>query len=156
MIYSRRSTLGLMGAALTLAAVRPARAADPLTLRFSASSPPSDFLSVAMVTFKTEVERATGGRVLVETYPGNVLFRQGTEIPAIQRGTLQMSTGQTFELAEQLPQYGLFSRAYLLRDYAHLRKVFDGPIGAAYKSAVVAKTGVRILSVAYLEARQVA
>jgi len=94
--------------------------------------------------------------VLVETYPGNVLFRQGTEIAAIQRGTLQMSTGTTFELAEQLTQYGLFNRAYLLRDYAHLRRVFDGPIGAAYKADVVSKMGLRILSVAYLGTRQVA
>jgi tripartite ATP-independent transporter DctP family solute receptor len=154
--YSRRSSIGLMAGGLTLALARPARAAEPITLRFSASSPPSDFLSTAMVTFKSAVERTTGGRVLVETYPGNMLFRQGTEIPAIQRGTLQMSTGQTFELAEQLPQYGLFNRAYLLRDYAHLRKVFDGPIGAAYKAAVIGKMGVRILSVAYLGTRQVA
>lgn len=154
--YSRRASLGLMGAALTLTLGRRAQAADAVTLRFSASSPPSDFLSLAMVTFKNEVERSTGGRIVVETYPGNVLFRQGTEIPAIQRGTLQMSTGQTFELADQVPQYGLFSRAYLLRDYAHLRKVFDGPIGAAYKAAIVSKMGVRILCVAYLGTRQVA
>ena len=40
---------------------RAARAADPVTLRFSASSPPSDFLSLAMATFKSEVERTTGG-----------------------------------------------------------------------------------------------
>ncbi len=154
--YSRRSSLGMIGSALMLSAVRPARAAEPLTLRFSASSPPSDFLSTAMVTFKNEVERATGGRILVETYPANVLFRQGTEIPAIQRGTLQMSTGQTFELAEQVPQYGLMNRAYLLHDYAHLRRVFDGPVGAAYKAAIVGKMGIRILAVAYLGTRQVA
>jgi tripartite ATP-independent transporter DctP family solute receptor len=109
-----------------------------------------------MVTFKTQVEATTGGRIVVETYPGNVLFRQGTEIPAIQRGTLQMSTGNTFELAEQAPAYGLFDRAYLLRDYAHLRRVFDGKIGAAYKSALISKLGVRILSVAYLGTRHVA
>jgi tripartite ATP-independent transporter DctP family solute receptor len=153
---SRRASIGLMGGAFALAATRRAGAADAITLRFSASSPPSDFLSLAMVTFKNEVERTTGGRITVETYPGNVLFRQGTEIPAIQRGTLQMSTGQTFELAEQVPQYGLFDRAYLLRDYAHLRKVFDGPIGAAYKAAIISKVGVRILAVAYLGTRQVA
>ena len=154
--YSRRASLGLIGGACALGIALPARAADPVTLRFSASSPPSDFLSLAMDTFKTEVVRTTAGRVIVETYPGNVLFRQGTEIAAIQRGTLQMSTGTTFELAEQLPQYGLFDRAYLLRDYAHLRHVFDGPIGTAYKAEVLRKMGLRILSVAYLGTRQVA
>jgi tripartite ATP-independent transporter DctP family solute receptor len=156
---SRRAGLGLLGGAVALSlrlTTRAARAADPVTLRFSASSPPSDFLSLAMATFKSEVERTTGGRVLVETYPGNLLFRQGTEIAAIQRGTLQMSTGTTFELAELVPEYGLFSRAYLLHDYAHLRRVFDGPIGATYKAAIVAKTGIRILAVAYLGTRQVA
>ena len=43
------------------------------------------------------------------------------------------------EVAQQMPEYGLFNRAYLFRDYAHLRKVFDGPIGADYRRKVAGK-----------------
>jgi len=130
-----------------------AQAAD-VTIRFSCAAPPSDFLAKALEAFKAEVEKANVG-VKVETYPASALFRQGTEVPALQRGNLEMSTMTTFEVAQQMPEYGLFNRAYLFRDYAHLRKVFDGPIGADYRRKVADKMGIEILSVAYLGTRQV-
>src|SRR6266567_4241340 len=99
-----------------------AHAAD-VTLRFSTAAPPSDFLAKSLDLFKSEVEKANVG-VKVETYPASTLFKQGTEVPALQRGNLEMSTMTTFEVAQQMPEYGLFNRAYLFRDYAHLRKVF--------------------------------
>src|SRR5499427_2884453 len=111
-----------------------AQAAD-VTIRFSTAAPPSDFLAKALDAFKAEVEGANVG-VKVETHPASTLFRQGTEVPALQRGNLEMSTMTTFEVAQQMAEYGLFNRAYLFRDYDHLRTVFDGPIGAGYRRAV--------------------
>jgi TRAP-type transport system periplasmic protein len=130
-----------------------AQAAD-VTIRFSTAAPPSDFLAKAVEAFKAEVEKANVG-VKVETHPASTLFKQGTEVPALQRGNLEMSTMTTFEVAQQLPQYGFFNRAFLLRDYDHLRHVFDGPIGADYRRTVGDKMGIEILSVAYLGTRQV-
>jgi TRAP-type transport system periplasmic protein len=129
-----------------------ARAAD-VTIRFSTAAPPSDFLAKALESFKAEVEAAHVG-VIVETYPASTLFRQGTEVPALQRGTLEMSTMTTFEVAQQIPNYGLFNRAYLLRDYEHQRHVFDGAIGDEYRRSVADKMGIEILAVAYLGTRQ--
>jgi TRAP-type transport system periplasmic protein len=129
------------------------QAAD-VTIRFSTAAPPSDFLAKAVEAFKTEVEKANVG-VKVETHPASTLFKQGTEVPALQRGNLEMSTMTTFEVAQQLPQYGFFNRAFLLRDYDHLRHVFDGPIGADYRRTVGDKMGIEILGVAYLGTRQV-
>jgi len=131
-----------------------AAAADETVLRFSTAAPPADFLARALEQFKQEVEQAGAG-LKVETYPASSLFRQGTEVPALQRGNLEMSTMTTFEVAQQVPEYGLFNRAYLFRDYDHLRAVFDGPIGAEYRSGVAQKMGIEILAVAYLGTRQV-
>jgi tripartite ATP-independent transporter DctP family solute receptor len=139
--------------ALAIAAPGGSIAADA-AIRFSTAAPPTDFLAKALDQFKTAVEAANTG-VKVETYPGSVLFRQGTEVPALQRGNLEMSTMTSFEVAQQLPEYGLFNRAYLLRDYAHLRHVFDGAIGAAYRQRVADKMGIEILAVAFLGTRQV-
>src|SRR5689334_9299342 len=115
-----------LAAALTLWCTT-ARAAD-VTVRFSTAAPPSDFLAKSLEAFKAEVEAANVG-VKVETHPASTLFRQGTEVPALQRGNLEMSTMTTFEVAQQMAEYGLFNRAYLFRDYDHLRAVFDGAIG---------------------------
>jgi TRAP-type transport system periplasmic protein len=139
--------------AATLLGVGNSRAAD-VTVRFSTAAPPADFLAKALEVFKAEVEAANVG-VKVETHPASALFRQGTEVPALQRGNLEMSTMTTFEVGQQMAEYGLFNRAYLFRDYDHLRMVFDGPIGQGYRRAVADKMGIEILSVAYLGTRQV-
>jgi TRAP-type transport system periplasmic protein len=137
----------------TVLTIGSGRAAD-VTIRFSTAAPPSDFLAKSLEAFKAEVEAANAG-VKVETHPASTLFRQGTEVPALQRGNLEMSTMTTFEVAQQMADYGLFNRAYLFRDYDHLRAVFDGPIGEAYRRAVADKMGIEILAVAYLGTRQV-
>ena len=140
-------------AVLVFLCAGPLRAAD-VTIRFSTAAPPSDFLAKSLEAFKTEVEAAHAG-VTVETHPASTLFKQGTEVPALQRGNLEMSTMTTFEVAQQVPEYGLFNRAYLFRDYEHLRHVFDGPIGTDYKRTVADKMGIEILAVAYLGTRHV-
>jgi TRAP-type transport system periplasmic protein len=144
--------VGLAAAATLLAAASPLGA--DVTVRFSTAAPPSDFLAKALEAFKSEVEAANVG-VKVETHPASTLFRQGTEVPALQRGNLEMSTMTTFEVAQQIAEYGLFNRAYLFRDYDHLRAVFDGAIGETYRRAVADKMGIEILAVAYLGTRQV-
>ncbi len=150
-MLSRRTVL----AASALAALaRPALADDPIRLRVSTAAPPSDFLAKSLEQFKQELEAARAG-VTAEIYPAGALFKQGTEIPALQRGNLEMSTMTTFEVAQQIPEYGFFNRAYLFRDYDHLRHVFDGPIAADYRKVVSEKMGIEILATLYLGTRQV-
>lgn len=125
-----------------------------VTIRFSTAAPPADFLAKSLESFKSEVEAANVG-IKVETHPASILFRQGTEVPALQRGNLEMSTMTTFEVAQQITDYGLFNRAYLFRDYDHLRRVFDSPIGDEYRRTVADKMGIEILAAAYLGTRHV-
>ncbi len=138
---------------LTLTAALPARA--QVALRFSTAAPPSDFLAKALVVFKEELGRTAPGEFTITTHPASTLFRQGTEIPALQRGNLEMSTGTAFEVAQQVPEYGFLNRGYLIRDYAHLRRIFDGTFGDTYRARVAEKMGLEILAVGYLGTRQV-
>ena len=131
-----------------------ARAQAPIRLRVSTAAPPSDFLARALEEMKAQLGAAGLGLAL-ETYPAGALFRQGTEVPALQRGTLEMSTMTTFEVAQQMPQYGVFNRGYLFQDYNHMRRVFDGPVGGAYRQAVAETMGIVILATGYLGTRQV-
>lgn len=144
----------ILAALLALLAASPGARAQT-RLRFSSAAPPSDFLAKAMVAFKDAVDKAAPGQFDISLHPGSTLFRQGTEIPALQRGTLEMSTGTTFEVAQQIPQWGFFNRAYLIRDYKHLRRIFDGPLGDEYRRQVADKMGIEILAVGYLGTREV-
>lgn len=158
-MIGRRSALASLAAA-TLAAGAgghrgTARAQGAATrLRVSTASPPADFLAKALDQMKAELDDAKVG-LAAEVYPAGTLFKQGTEVPAMQRGTLEMSTMTTFEVAQQIPQYGFLNRGYLFRDYDHLRRVFDGPLGDAYRKDVSEKMGIEILAVSYLGTRQV-
>ena len=123
-------------------------------IRYSAASPPTDFLSQSMVVFKTELEKAAP-EFDVQNYPASALFRQGTEVPALQRGNLEMMPMTTFEVSQQIPEYGFFNRAYLFRDYEHMAKVLKGPIGQTYAKKVAEVMGIEILAPTYLGTRQV-
>jgi TRAP-type transport system periplasmic protein len=123
-------------------------------IRISTAAPPSDFLAKALEQLKIDADAANVG-LNVSVHPASTLFKQGTEVPALQRGNLEMSTMTTFEVAQQVPALGLFNRGYLFKDYAHMRRVFDGPIGADYRKAVADTMGIEILATHYLGTRQV-
>ena len=153
-MLTRRSTL-LGAALLPIAAATQARAQAQVQLRISTAAPPSDFLAKACDQMTADLSRAGLG-INASAHNASSLFKQGTEVPALQRGTLEMSTMTTFEVAQQIAELGFLNRAYLFRDYDHLRHVFDGPIGADYRKIVADKMGIVILSTAYLGTRQVA
>jgi tripartite ATP-independent transporter DctP family solute receptor len=131
-----------------------AAAQQKSVLRFSTAAPPPDFLTRSIQLFKTELE-AAAPEFDVQVHPGSSLFRQGTEVPALQRGNLEMSTMTTFEVAQQIPEFGFMNRAYLFRDYDHAYKTFTGTLGKRYADTVAAKMGVVILAPTYLGTRQV-
>jgi tripartite ATP-independent transporter DctP family solute receptor len=130
------------------------RAQTPVQIRISTAAPPSDFLTKALNQLKSDIDQAGVG-LDVSVHPASTLFKQGTEVPALQRGNLEMSTMTTFEVAQQIPTLGYFNRGYLVRDYDQLRRVFDGPIGEEFRKTVADKMGIEIIATHYLGTRQV-
>ncbi len=151
---TRRTLLAGTAAASLAGLCGRARAQAQTQIRISTAAPPSDFLAKALDQLKADVDQA-GVSLDVSVHPASTLFKQGTEVPALQRGNLEMSTMTTFEVAQQIPALGYFNRGYLLGDYDHLRRVFDGPIGADFRAAVLQKMGIAILATHYLGTRQV-
>jgi TRAP-type transport system periplasmic protein len=148
--------LRIAGLALAAAVVaaQPAQAQNKILLRFSTAAPPPDFLSKSLERFKEEVDKAAPNQFDIRLHPGSSLFRQGTEVAAIQRGNLELSTMTTFEVAQQIAEWGFFNRAFLFRDWDHIAKVMSGPIGERYRKDVADKMGIVILAPTYLGTRQ--
>jgi len=140
---------------VALGGVGSAGAQDKILLRFSTAAPPPDFLTKSLERFKDEVDKAAPNQFEVRVHAGSSLFRQGTEVPAIQRGNLELSTMTTFEVAQQIAEWGFFNRAFLFRDWDHATKVMNGPIGERYRKEVADKMGIVILAPTYLGTRQV-
>ena len=154
MITKRVVLTGALALAILSPGVSIAQNA-PVQFRISTAAADQDWSTRALQQFKENVERDLPGQIAISVHPGSSLFRQGTELPAIQRGNLEMSTMTTFEIEQQLPEYGVFSAGYVFRDYDHMRKVMSGPIGAEFVKAVADKMGIQIIDFIYLGTRQV-
>ncbi|CAH1651461.1 DctP family TRAP transporter solute-binding subunit [Chelatococcus asaccharovorans] len=124
-------------------------------LRMSTAAPDNSPLTDAFRQIKQKLDAAFPGALDISVHPASSLFRQGTELPAMQRGNLEMASPVTFEIEAQLPEYGVFSSGYVFRDPEHMLKVFNGPIGEEFYAKVADKMGLVILDTAYLGTRQV-
>ena len=146
----------LLAAAVALAALSVLPMAQAQTeIRVSTAAPDNAPLSDAFRMIKARMETKFPGAIKVTVHTASALFRQGTELPAMQRGNLEMASPVTFEIEAQLPEYGVFSAAYLFRDADHLIKTFRSDIGKEYYDDVAAKVGLVILDTAYLGTRTV-
>ena len=146
----------LLAAAVALAALSVMPMALAQTeIRVSTAAPDNSPLSDLFRMIKARMEAKFPGAIKVTVHTASALFRQGTELPAMQRGNLEMASPVTFEIEAQLPEYGVFSAAYLFRDADHLIKTFRSDIGKEYYDDVAAKVGLVILDTAYLGTRTV-
>jgi tripartite ATP-independent transporter DctP family solute receptor len=146
----------LLAAAVALASLSVLPMAQAQTeIRVSTAAPDNAPLSDAFRMIKARMEAKFPGAIKVSVHTASALFRQGTELPAMQRGNLEMASPVTFEIEAQLPEYGVFSAAYLFRDADHLIKTFRSDIGKEYYDDVAAKVGLVILDTAYLGTRTV-
>ena len=146
----------LLAAAVALAALSVLPMAQAQTeIRVSTDAPDNAPLSDAFRMIKARMETKFPGAIKVTVHTASALFRQGTELPAMQRGNLEMASPVTFEIEAQLPEYGVFSAAYLFRDADHLIKTFRSDIGKEYYDDVAAKVGLVILDTAYLGTRTI-
>ena len=146
--FTRRAVLlgGLM-----LAAAMPAMAQDKPVLRFSAVFSAEDIRAEMMDLFASQIiEDFT-----LEPYYGGNLFKQGTELVALQRGNLEMGNIAPQDISNQSPAWSVLTSAYLFRDAAHLRTFFDRDVGAEFKAMAEDQLGIHILGPTYFGARQV-
>lgn len=152
MTFLSRIAATALAAGLSLSA---STASAQIELRISSASPPASALVSAFELIKERVETAHAGAVKVSIHHSSSLFKQGTELPAMQRGNLEMATPVTFEIEQQLPEYGVLGKPYLFRDADHMIAVFRGEIGEQFRKDVHEKMGVVILDTGYLGTRTV-
>lgn len=107
---------------------------------------------------RTAILRDTFGTCLgdefdFKSYHGATLFKQGTELTAMQRGNLDMGNLAIFDFLNQVPSTSVLGTPFLLRDYTHMRAVYDGDVLAGLEAEIEEKAGVKILAYPYIGAR---
>ncbi len=150
MNFTRRQALAASGL-IALASAVPAFAQDKPKLRFSAVFSEQDIRAEMMQMFADAIK----DDFVFEGYYGGNLFKQGTELVAIQRGNLEMGNIAPQDISKQIPAWSILTAAYLFRDAAHLKTFFDGELGAEFKKMAHDQLGIRVLGPTYFGARQI-
>ncbi len=148
---TRRAAMAAGVALMTLGAGTIAAAQEPQKLRFSAVFSEQDIRADMMKRFADEVKKD----FTIQPYLGGTLFKQGTELVAMQRGNLEMGNIAPQDVSNQIPAWSIVTSAYLFRDADHLKKVFASDVGQQLKKMASDQLGIHILGPTYYGSRQV-
>jgi len=148
--FDRRSALKA-GAAFAAAYSLPAGAQAKPTLRFAAVFSDKDIRASMIQMFAKEVE----GDFKVEPFLNGSLFKQGTELVALQRDNLELGNIAPQDISKQIPAWSILTSAYLFRDANHLNAFFASDLGAQMKKMAEDQVKVKILGPTFFGTRQV-
>ncbi len=150
-IYNRRKFVANVSALGAAAMAGSALAQGKVTLTYSDIVPEND----ARTTILRNAFSTLGADIEFKSHHGGTLFKQGTEPVAIQRGNLDMANIASGDVLSQVPQLSLLMVPYLIRDVAHLRKIWASDVGAELNKLLDEKIGLRILANPYIGTRHV-
>jgi tripartite ATP-independent transporter DctP family solute receptor len=145
----REFLLGTAAAAAVLSV--PAWAQDKPKLRFSAVFSDQDIRAETIKQFA----EAVADQFTLEPFYGGTLFKQGTELVALQRGNLEMGNIAPQDISNQVPAWSIMTAGYMFRDAAHLKKVFESDVGKEMVEMADSQLGIHILGATYFGVRQV-
>jgi TRAP-type transport system periplasmic protein len=146
-----RRTVLRAGGLLAAAAAVPAWAQAPQTLRFAAVFSDKDIRADMIRMLARDVEPD----FRIEPHLNSTLFRQGTELVALQRDNLEMGNIAPQDISRQVPAWSLLTSAYLFRDAAHLNAFFAGELGAQMKKLAEDQLRIKILGPTFFGTRHV-
>jgi TRAP-type C4-dicarboxylate transport system substrate-binding protein len=142
----------LLAAAAALSVTGAQAQSGRINLRFSDVTTADAPRSLALVQiFAKEI----GDAFTFQPYFNGTLFKQGTELVAVQRGNLEMALLPPSDFANQVPAFDILGAAYVVRDAAHLDRIFKSDVGEAFRKMAREQLGVVILAPAYYGARHV-
>ena len=148
--FTRRSALKAGTALATAAYVLPA-AAQAKPIRFAAVFSDRDIRANMMEMFAKDIEPD----FKLEPFYNGSLFKQGTELVALQRNNLDMGNIAPQDISKQLPAWSILTSAYLFRDAKHLTTFFASDLGTQMKKMVEDELSVKVLGPTFFGTRQV-
>jgi len=150
-IIDRRTLVVGGAAALALASALPAQAQVKPKLRLSVAFPETDLRAEGYKAFAAAMK----DDIHLEPFWSNTLFKQGTELVALQRDNLELCNLAPADISKQIPAWSLLTSAYLFRDYDHLRKTFVSDVGRDFIKMARDQVGIEVIRPVYFGARQV-
>jgi TRAP-type C4-dicarboxylate transport system substrate-binding protein len=149
-LINRRQLVAGSASALAFGATQLAHAQSAPKLRFSSAFTETDLRAEAYKAFAAAMKDDFD----FEPYWGNTLFKQGTELVALQRDNLEVCNLAPADISKQIPAWSLLTSAYLFRDYDHLKKTFQSDVGQEFIKMAREQVGIEVIRPVYFGARQ--
>jgi len=147
----KMAAAGLCAAAL-FGVATPGIAQDPVNLTFSSTVAETHYRATMLDdVFGT----CLGDGFNFEAFHGATLFKQGTELNAMQRGNLDMAPVAIANFYNQVPESNILSASYVFSSYDHLRKAWEEGVLDDLLAAIEEKANVKVLEANYIGTRQV-
>src|SRR5438477_7405388 len=148
---TRRSLMAAGASALALGTAPTAYAQAKQKLRFSCAFTEADLRAEAYKAFANAIK----DDFEFEPYWGNTLFKQGTELVALQRDNLDLCNLAPADISKQIPAWSLLTSAYLFRDADHLKKTFKSDVGKEFIKFARDQLGIQIITPVYFGSRNI-
>lgn len=148
---TRRTAIAGGASLLAAASMQASHAQTKPKFKLSIAVPETDLRSEAYKAFAAAMK----DDFELEPYWSNTLFKQGTELVALQRENLELCNLAPADISKQVPAWSLLTSAYLFRDYAHLKKTFQSEVGQDFVKLARDQLGIEIIRPVYFGARQV-
>jgi len=112
--------------------------------------------SVQMIDrIAAEAKEKSGGRIVIQSFPGGQLGGSRDMIDAVANGAQQVVTEGAANFGAWVPSISVVEAPYIWRDAAHLDKAMNGPIGVEFNDTLVKARGMRILGTTYYGTRHI-
>lgn len=119
----------MVGATLLLGTASSAVAQEVKKARLGHSFADSHPRALAMKQFAANVEKATGGKVVIEVYGNAVLGGEDKMLIALQSGTQDLYMGALAPIAARKKEMQIFDFPFIFGSDAEAAYVLDGPVG---------------------------
>lgn len=128
----------LLGLALSLTAATVS--AQTTVIKFSHVAGIDTPKGKAALRFKELAEQAGRGRLRVDVYPNNQLYKESDELEALQLGAVQMLAPSLMKLTQSgVREFEVFDLPYLFTDDASVARVTEGPVGRSLLNRLESK-----------------
>src|SRR6476619_1981611 len=148
---TRRALMAAGASAVALGATQASFAQTRPKMRCSCAFPETDPRAEDYKAFAAAMK----DDIDLEPYWSNTLFKQGTELVALQRENLELCNLAPADISKQVPAWSLMTSAYLFRDYDHLNKTFKSDVGQELIKLARDQLGIELIRPVYFGARQI-
>jgi len=129
-----------------------AQAGKKTTIRIGSPFKTGHILVDAGEKFKELVEKGSGGRIAVEMQIG---MKSEEEVNDLNnKGTIEMQSNGNRPLEIYAPQYFFLGAPYVLKDWDHLKRIWQGNLGKKAREQVEKNGNVTYLGIVYRGLRQ--